>query len=85
MLGDAPCQAGEKVVEMPCLLTAGDYVLVATGVGETITGARKSAYTAVKKVSIPNSPGYRLDIGRSKLVEQLPKIQRLGFARGLAY
>lgn len=85
MLGKSPVQAGSKVVEMPCYQTAGDYVCVVTGVGETITGARRSAYTACKKVKIPNSPGYRLDIGRSKLVENLEKIQRHGFARGLSY
>jgi phosphoribosylamine--glycine ligase len=85
MLGEAPCQAGQKVVEMPCLLTAGDYVAVVTGTGETITGARKSAYSAVKKIKIPNSIGYRLDIGRGKLVENLGKLQKHGFARGLSY
>lgn len=85
MLGESPVQAGDKVVEMPCYQTAGDYVLVATGTGETITSARRSAYSAVRKVSIPNSPSYRLDIGRSKLVENLPKIQKYGFAKGLNY
>lgn len=85
MLGESPVQAGDKVVEMPCYQTAGDYVLVATGTGETITSARRSAYSAVRKVSIPNSPSYRLDIGRSKLVENLPKIQKHGFAKGLIY
>jgi phosphoribosylamine--glycine ligase len=85
MLGESPVQAGDKVVEMPCYQTAGDYVLVVTGTGDTVTGARRSAYAAVKKISIPNSPAWRLDIGRSKLVEQLPRIQRLGFAKGLSY
>lgn len=82
MLGEAPTDNGTM---LPCYLTAGDYVLVATGCGETITGARRSAYTAIQKIRIPNSPQWRLDIGRSKLVEALPKVQRLGFARGLSY
>jgi len=85
MLGEAPCQAGGKVVDMPCLLTAGDYVAVVTGTGENITSARRSAYAAVKKIKIPNSPGYRLDIGRSRLVEALPGIQKNGYAKGLSY
>lgn len=85
MLGESPCQAGDKVVELPCYQTAGDYVLVATGTGETITSARRSAYSAARKISIPNSPGYRLDIGRSKLVENLGRIQKHGFAKGMAY
>jgi len=85
MLGTAPVQVGDKVIDHPCYLTTGDYVLVVVGTGETITGARRSAYTALKKVSFPNSPLYRIDIGRGKLVEELPRIQKLGYARGLAY
>lgn len=82
MLGEAPTDNGTM---LPCYLTAGDYVLIVTGTGDTITGARRSAYAAVQKISIPNSPSWRLDIGRGKLVEALPKIQRLGFATGLSY
>lgn len=85
MLGECPVQAGKQVVQAPNLVTAGDYPLVVTGTGETITGARRSAYTAVSKIKIPNSPQWRLDIGRAKLVEALPRIQRLGFATGLTY
>lgn len=82
---EIPVQVGDRVVEMPCYVTAGDYVMVVTGTGETITGARRSAYTAIDKIRIPNSPSWRLDIGRSKLVENLPKIQRYGFARNLSF
>jgi phosphoribosylamine--glycine ligase len=61
-------------------------VFVATGTGETITGARRSAYAAVKKVKIAtNDCQYRLDIGRGRLIEQLATIQRLGFGTGLSY
>lgn len=82
---DVPVQVGGKVVEMPNYVTAGDYVCVVTGTGDTITTARRSAYAAVQKIKIPNSPSWRLDIGRSKLVENLPKIQAHGFAKGLSY
>lgn len=82
MLGEAPTDNGTM---LPCYLSAGDYILVATGIGETITGARRSAYTALSKLKIPGNPMWRLDIGRSKLVEALPKIQRLGYASGLSY
>lgn len=85
MLGESPCQAGDKVVELPCYQTTGDYIAVVVGTGETITSARRSAYAAVKKISVPNSLGYRLDIGRSKLVENLPKIQKHGYAKNLSY
>ncbi len=86
MLGDCvPVQAGDKVVEMPCYVTAGDYVLVVTGTGETITGARRSAYAALDKIKIPNSPGWRTDIGRGKLVDNLANIQKHGFSKELSY
>lgn len=85
MLGVAPREVNGKVVDMPGPVTAGDYVLIATGTGETITGARRSAYSAIKKVKIPNSPFYRTDIGGGRLKKQLPDLQRMGFAKGLSY
>jgi phosphoribosylamine--glycine ligase len=85
MMGVAPREVNGKVVDLPGLVTAGDYVLIATGTGETITGARRSAYSAIKKVKIPNSPFYRTDIGAGRLKEQLPKLQALGYAKGLSY
>lgn len=85
MLGEAPCQIGDKVIDMPCFLTAGDYIAVITGTGPTITAARKQAYTAVKKIKVPNSIFYRTDIGRSKLVTNLPQIQKHGYALKFGY
>jgi len=85
MFGEAPTLVGNQVVSMPCYLTAGDYVLIATGVGDTISGARRSAYAAVKKVKIPNSPMWRTDIGAGRLVKQIPELQKLGYAKGLTF
>lgn len=85
MIGTAPAEVNGKVVELPMLVTAGDYVLVCTGSGDTITGARRSVYSAIKKVKIPNSPFYRTDIGAGRLKKQLPDLQRLGYAAGLSY
>jgi phosphoribosylamine--glycine ligase len=85
-IDDVPRQMGDKVVVCPTYVTTDDYVFVATGTGETITGARRSAYAAVKKVKIAtNDCQYRLDIGRGRLIEQLATIQRLGFGTGLSY
>lgn len=81
---EVPVQAGAQVVSMPCYVTSGDYVAVVTGCGETISGARRSAYSAVKKLKVCGSMMYRSDIG-VRLRERLPTIQRLGFATGLAY
>ena len=85
MIGVAPREVNGKVVDLPGPVTAGDYVLIATGLGETITGARRSAYSSLKKVKIPNSPFYRTDIGAGRLKKQLPDLQRLGYGVGLSY
>jgi len=80
MEDEVPAMAGEKVVRMPGLVSAGDYIAVITGTGDTITGARRSAYTAVKKIRMPNNPFYRTDIGVGRMVKGLPRLQKLGFA-----
>ncbi len=85
MLGEAPIMAGDKVIRLPMPVTCGDYVLVATGCGETITGARRSAYSAIKKIRMPNSPFYRLDIGKGRMVKQLPGLKSLGYSKNLEF
>ncbi len=85
MLGMAPREVNGKIVDLPGAVTAGDYVLVCTGEGETITGARKSAYSAIKKVKIPNSPFYRTDIGIGRLVKQIPRLHELGYAKDFIF
>lgn len=75
---DVPVQMGDKVVRMPQYVTAGDYVAVVTGCGDTITGARRSAYSAVKKIKMPGNPFYRPDIGLNR---DLAAIQAHGFAK----
>jgi phosphoribosylamine--glycine ligase len=83
MMGEAPIEIDGKVVTIPHWVTSGDYVLVCTGTGKTISGARRSAYSAIKKVKIPNSPFYRTDIGRGRLVKQLPQLAAMGYCPGL--
>jgi len=85
MLGTSPRMVGDKVVDLPGLVTCGDYTMVVTGTGETITGARRNAYSAVKKVKIPNSPFYRPDIGAGRMKRQLPELHRMGYAKGLEF
>ena len=84
-LGKAPMCVGEKVVDdQPVMVTAGTYVLVASGTGETVEEARRHSYQCMESVSLPNSPMWRGDIGR-RLQVQLPKLQAHGFAEGLVY
>jgi len=66
------------------LATAGSYVAICTGTGETVQQARAAAYRVVDRVEMPITPQYRIDIGQ-RLSRQLEKLQAHGFARGLTY
>jgi phosphoribosylamine--glycine ligase len=85
MLGEAPCMVGDKVVDLPGYVTAGDYTMVVTGTDRSITAARRTAYGAVDKVKIPNNPMYRLDIGSGRMRKQLPQLHAFGYAKGLEF
>lgn len=84
MMGEAPHEVNGKVVSQPCLVTAGDYVLVASGTGATVSEAKKAAYRIIEHLSLPNSPMYRTDIG-NRLKKQIPKLQAMGYAAGMQY
>jgi phosphoribosylamine--glycine ligase len=85
MLGVAPTMVGDKVVDLPGLVTCGDYTMVVTGTGTTISAARKDCYTAVKNVAIPGNSFYRPDIGAGRMKKNLPKLHALGFAKSLEF
>jgi phosphoribosylamine--glycine ligase len=79
MMGEAPVLEGQKIINKPMLVTAGDYVLVTTGTDVCVSGAIEGAYGVLKDLEIPNSPIYRIDIGK-RLEKQLPELQALGYA-----
>jgi phosphoribosylamine--glycine ligase len=67
------------------LATAGDYVGVMTGTGDTVREAAKAAYRRLQKIDIwASSPFYRIDIGK-RCSRDLPKLQEHGFATGMVY
>lgn len=84
MLGEAPIEVDGKIVTGPMLCTAGDYVLVASATGETILQAKRGAYSILKRLTMPNSPMYRTDIG-DRLKKQLATLQAQGYASGLTW
>lgn len=84
MMGEAPVETNGKISSQPCLVTAGDYVLVTTGTGQTVSEAKKAAYRVMKQLSLPNSPMYRTDIG-NRLKKQIPKLQTMGYATGMQF
>jgi phosphoribosylamine--glycine ligase len=61
------------------LVTAGmiGYIMVVTGVGDSIESARRIAYRRVEKVVIPNAR-YRNDIGVRLMERDMGEMRRLG-------
>jgi len=84
MAGDAPCDCEGKIVTKAMHVTAGDYVLVMSAVGDTVYEAKQTAYRRLKRISLPSSPMYRTDIG-DRLAKQLPELQEHGFATGMTF
>lgn len=82
MLGEAPHPPDYGNAR--CLVSAGDYLMIATGTGSTVQEARRRAYQAVHRPQMPSEPFYRPDIAE-RLVRQLPELHRLGFATGVQY
>lgn len=84
MMGTAPCDKDGKVVNEQCWVTAGDYVMVVTGTGDTVSQAARRAYGTLKKINVPSGSLYRNDIGK-KLAKQLPELHKLGYMVGQEY
>jgi phosphoribosylamine---glycine ligase len=84
MMGTAPRKVAGEFVDMPQIVTAGDYVLVMTGVGGDVKASLDSTYRRLKKLEMPNSPMYRTDIGL-RLRRQLPTLSHFGYATGLEF
>lgn len=80
-LPDTTPEGGIKEREM--YATAGDYVLVVDGFGNSVKQAAKRAYGTMEKLHIAN-PIVRDDVGEG-LKEQLPKLHALGYATHCNY
>ena len=78
MMGKGPVLEGGKIVERATYETAGEYILVATGLGKTITQARKKVYGVVDKIRYPNRI-FRTDIGE-KVIDKLGALHKFGYA-----
>lgn len=70
---------GEVAMANGQLVTAGmiGYIMVVTGLGESVETAREEAYARVKKVVIPNYR-YRDDIGVRFIDEDRARMRKLG-------
>lgn len=83
-LGETPEIADGAVQNREALVTAGNYVAVATGKALDVEGAAQKALAIAKEISWPSNVMYRTDIG-ARLREQLPQLQRHGFAKGMTF
>lgn len=84
MVGEAPFVVDGVIKREPIFVSAGDNLLTVVGRGNSITQAAENAYKLVDEVEIPNSPLYRIDVGK-RLEKQLPELQKLGFAEQWRY
>ncbi len=84
MIGGIPCLKDGKIGKDKAFVTAGSYVMVTTGTGETVKEASECAYEYVNEINIPGGMMYRTDIG-DRLKKQLPKLQKFGYATGMKY
>lgn len=78
-----PDMEGNKVVERKMWTTAGDYVAVITGFGNSVKQAAHRAYKTAKQLHVAN-PILRDDVGE-KLEETLPKLHAMGYAKHCNY
>ena len=71
---------GEVAIMNDQLVTAGmiGYIMVVTGLGESVDEARRVAYARVDKVVIPNCR-YRNDIGARLIDRDFATMRRLGW------
>lgn len=83
-IGEASIKSRPQTASKARTMTAGHYVGVAVGVGDTVRVAARGAYKVLDKVSMPCSPFWRDDIGK-RLQQELPRLQKHGFARGMTY
>ena len=60
--------------------TAGSYIVVCTGVDDTVSKAKEKAYKVVENVKFGNDMHHRKDIG-DKCEKWLPKLHKLGYSK----
>jgi len=69
-----------QVANRRMLATAGNYIAVATGVGETLAEARSAALALARSVRIPSNLMYRTDIGSKLQDRELAVLHSMGYA-----
>ena len=84
MSGSAPAMVEGEVEDKRLMVSAGDYLVVASGTGKTVREAKAQAYQAAASVEIPNSVLMRTDIG-DRCKRDIAELQQHGFANEWEY
>lgn len=84
MVGNAPQDVDGTIQNQQCLVTAGDYVMVANGHGKTVSESCEKAYENVKKIDIPDCINVRDDVGE-RLKTELPILRSHGWCKDWKY
>ena len=82
--GRVPAMVRGRVQDVRMPVTAGNYILVVTGVGDTVRAAQTSAYAAIWDIKIPSNRMFRTDIGE-RMKKSLARLQAHGYAKDLEY
>jgi phosphoribosylamine---glycine ligase len=82
--GEATRLVRGAVVQKGGILTAGNYPVVVSGSGGSVSKAKRNAYAVVEEIRWPSNLMYRLDIG-DRLKDELPLLQKHGFATGMEW
>lgn len=84
-VGLAPVNINGSVEEKETFVTAGNYVLVATGTGRTVHEAQRRAYDTTWNISLGGAEVmFRTDIGQ-RLKKELPVLQSFGYAQDMKW
>jgi phosphoribosylamine--glycine ligase len=78
MLGRGPKMVDGNVTDAIIPQTTGEYVVCVTGLGETVSDAKKTVYKSVDKIKFPDAI-FRTD-GGDKVIKALPKLHEFGYA-----
>lgn len=82
--GTMPDDVDGQIEERRGMVSAGGYLVVATGAAPTVRQAKAEAYKAAASVEIPNSVLMRTDIG-DRCRSDIPRLQSFGFASDWEY
>lgn len=78
MMGTGPMMEDGRVINGRIYQTSGEYVMVATALGDTVAKARARVYRTIDQVSFSNQM-FRTDIGE-KVMGQLDALHGFGYA-----